>query len=298
MRDQLSSDAEHRHHASSIHSNSIGENGRKPATLESVATISYKNVRQDPSSKPLSVGPSDHNSNDDDRPALPASASWAKAGNSGPSTPTLKSTLPERSLTPDNFGPPLSVAVAAAAAQKQQQAAAASKRKMEKKKRKEQQLSQKAESSSGSRPATPSTIHDTELDPLGMSNEDLSYSATKGQERKYYDSLIQFVFGDALNDWKATQLNSSEDTDDDAPVGVSALHDDTENEKTPAVSAASEDEATENPVTPLEFLMKSGPTTPVYNGSFNPFAHQILRSTGSLFESPMRKCSRFGFAQI
>lgn len=297
MRDQLSSDAEHRHHSSSLHSNSINENGRKPATLESVATISYKNVRQDPSySKPLSVGPSDHSSNDDDRPALPASASWAKAGNSGPSTPTLKSAPSERSLTPDNFGPPLSVAVAAAAAQKQQQAAAASKRKMEKKKRKEQ-LSQKAESSSGSRPATPSTIHDNELDTLGISTEDLSES-TKGRERKYYDGLIQFVFGDALNDWQSTQVNSSEDTDDDAPVGVSALHDDAEEEIAAATHSSDEDEAAESTVSPLEFLMRSGPSTPVYNGSFNPFAHQILRSTGSLFESPMRKCSRFGFAQI
>lgn len=93
-------------------------------------------------------------------------------------------------------------------------------------------------------------------------------------------------------------MNSSEDTDDDAPVGVSALHDDAEEEIAAAAHSSDEDEAAESTVSPLEFLMKSGPSTPVYNGSFNPFAHQILRSTGSLFESPMRKCSRFGFAQI
>lgn len=309
MRDQMSSDAEHRNHpnmnSSSLSNDSISNSNRKPATLESVATISYKNSRHDLSStsKPASVGPNESSNADDDRPALPATASWAKTG-SGPSTPVMKSgVLPERSLTPDNFGPPLSVAVAAAAAQKQQQqAAAATKKKTEKKKRREQ-LNQKNESSSGSRPDTPSTTPSTTQEPetdtqTQGTGEDTGDAAQAGKKHPlFYDGLISFVLGDALTDMSS--LLSYSESDDDMPVGVSALHDDEDGQKSSRANdeEQGEEETDALAVSALDFLTSSVPT-PTYTGTFNPFAHQILRSTGSLFEAPARKCSRFGFAQI
>ncbi|CDS09708.1 hypothetical protein LRAMOSA02385 [Lichtheimia ramosa] len=303
MRDQMSTDAEHRAHGSSMMNESSSGGGRKPATLESVATISYKSARPESSTtttvttKPASVG---GDQDDDNRPALPATASWAKAGGSGPSTPVMKSGgLPERSLTPDNFGPPLAVAVAAAAAQKQQQqqqqASAAAKRKIEKKKRKEQMKSES--SSNGSRPATPSTLPE-QNDVTVIGNGD---SMVNGNSPFYLDGLIGFVLGDALNE--VCSLSRTTDQED-MPVGVSALHDDNEeddNEPNTTTKDIQDNEDSNNDedagISALEFLTNATPTHS-YTGTFNPFTHQILRSTGSLFETPMRKCSRFGFAQI
>ncbi|KAI9313391.1 hypothetical protein BX666DRAFT_1976037 [Dichotomocladium elegans] len=316
MRDQMSTDAD-RAHIPATPSVANEATSRRPATLESVANITYKSTtRAEPSySKPTTVAVVEHS--DDDRPALPATASWAKAG-SGPSTPVLRTgTLPERSLTPDNFGPPLAVAVAAAAAQKQQQqqqqAASAARRKTEKKKRREM----KGESnSSGSRPATPTALLEHPESSSTSINGNGSEDLTNGVIRPcyLYDGLIGFVLGDALNEVCSLSLHE----DDDIPVGVGALHEDDgddhnkdprrrvkgdENGRDQPLRLLMEDEDDTlddpdlAPMSALDFLANATPT-PSYTGTFNPFTHQILRSTGGLFETPMRKCSRFGFAQI
>jgi hypothetical protein len=92
--------------------------------------ISHDNPEDDEGSSPK----------EEERSALPATASWGKS--STPGTPTIKNSgLPDRALTPDAFGPPLAVAVAQQQQQQQQQQKQLSptvlKRKLEKKKRKE-----------------------------------------------------------------------------------------------------------------------------------------------------------------
>ncbi|KAI9020700.1 hypothetical protein CLU79DRAFT_755106 [Phycomyces nitens] len=312
---------------------------RKPVTLESVATISYKTpVRTE--SAPKQSYLLEHI--EDERSALPATASWAKAGSS-PSTPILKSgVLPERTLTPDNFGPPLSVAVAAAQKQPQQQSPSVTKRRLEKKKRKEQekirammdaddtksdqgQASQsqtdqpvasgetdETETEEAEPPAatvleTPTTKQKSNSGSAIISAVKTGKETPKASSRwpngNVYDGLVSFVLGDAFDQVCPLFDADQEDEGEEAPVGVSALHDGTFSEdETPAtpqglarnVQSSLE---TDLDMSPLDFLINSVPT-PTYTGTFNPFAHQVLRSTGSLFESPIRKHSRFGFAQI
>lgn len=271
---------------------------RKTPTLESVATVSYKSspARQQSSSSAYSSASNLFDqSGDDDRSALPATASWAKLGSgSGASTPVLKSVVPERALTPDNFGPPLAVA-AAAAAQKQQpqpqpQSPSAMKRKIEKKKRKE--LQRNKDSTAGkSKPTTPSSssssIPTTTVDSLSSM-------------KVLNDALVNFVLGDAIDHVGWVPDND----DDEPPLGVSTLYDDNAPTTPPSSSSPPlpppclpKEQQPNTVVDTLEFLLNAVPTPP-YRGSFNPFAHQILRSSGNLFESPMRKTSRFGFAQM
>ncbi|SAM06918.1 hypothetical protein [Absidia glauca] len=302
---------------------------RKQPTLESVATISYKGtpMRQHQSTSLSSPNLSDH-TGDDDRSALPATASWAKLGstNSGPSTPVaLKSSLPDRStLTPDNFGPPL--AVAAAVSQKQQpqqqpQSPSAIKRKIEKKKRKELQKNKEGNSVTGS--TSPSHLLAKSMSTTTSSSPSSSHPTTPTCTAKssplssmkvLNDALVNFVLGDAMSQvgWLPTP------DQDDTPLGVSALyqkedHDDSRqpltpsslsvgNDRTQSPSLASSlinhtDSTKDNTINTLDFLLNAVPT-PTYRGSFNPFTHQVLRTTGNLFESPIRKSSRFGFAQI
>ncbi|KAI7866146.1 hypothetical protein BDF14DRAFT_1816629 [Spinellus fusiger] len=328
MRDQLSTDAEEPmsppvYSTASLANDfppvSVNTSTRKPVTLESVATISYKTPRHDPPPKPSL--PLEHH--EDERSALPATASWAKAS-SGPSTPILKSgTLPDRSLTPDNFGPPLSVAVAVAQKQAQQQSPSVMKRRLEKKRRKEQEkikaLLEADESKAQSqtpkeRPSTPVSVHDHQESSQELPAESNSGSVEPpSSEEKahwshetHYAGLVSFVMGDAFDQVYPLFNPRQEDESEEVPVGVSALHD-----------AATTTMATENggegggarqtmavgpsppefTLSPLEFLIHSVPT-PIYTGTFNPFAHQVLRSTGIMFESPIRKHSRFGFAQM
>ncbi|KAF7721798.1 transcriptional repressor proteinral negative regulator of transcription subunit 4 [Apophysomyces ossiformis] len=300
MRDQMSTDAEDRmtHTPSSTAPAPLNSSDfppvassnttRKPATLESVATISYKTStpRQE------SVKASNHDAADDERSALPASASWAKCG-SGPSTPIMKSNLlPERALTPDTFGPPLSAA--AATTQKSQSIPPMPRRKTEKKKRKEQQ--QKAdradETPKSSRPATP-----TQLD-VEEEEEQARTEIKVDRRMAYIDGLVKFVLGEALDEVCPLPLSESENDLDEIPVGVSALHDDNDLVKpsTPPGMVADESQPVST-MSALEFLTYATPT-PSYTGTFNPFTHQLLRSTNNLWESPMRKSSRFGFAQV
>ncbi|CAO3610007.1 unnamed protein product [Cunninghamella echinulata] len=352
MRDQMSTDDEHRPSSapSSSSSNSLPTSShayqsspsitnhdfppvgstttRKPGTLDSTTSISYKiNRQQSGQSENHKLNTTDQ-SNDDERSALPATASWAKIGNgSNPSTPVLKSTLPERTLTPDNFGPPLSVAAASSQKQPPPQSPSAMKRKIEKKKRKELQKnrdslnkSKIASTPSSSIPSTPTLMAATTC------NETTTTSPPQPQLTKTInDAVVHFVLGDAIDQvgWIPQQQQEDEDEDvDNVPLGVSSLY---QKENDDDDDDREEDENKQEPITPpstsnllnerlqsltlghaleanddintLDFLLNAIPT-PTYRGSFNPFAHQILRTTGNLFESPMRKTSRFGFAQI
>ncbi|KAG0168788.1 transcriptional repressor general negative regulator of transcription subunit 4 [Apophysomyces sp. BC1034] len=300
MRDQMSTDAEDRTPnpppvvaAAPLTSNDFppvtsSNATRKPATLESVATISYKlpTVRQDS----VKTSNSDVTA-DDERSALPASASWAKCG-SGPSTPVLKSNLlPERALTPDAFGPPLSAA--AATTQKSQSIPPMPRRKTEKKKRKEQQKADRAdETPKSSRPATPSQLD------IEEEEDQVPVEVKINQRATYYDGLVKFVLGDAFDEVCPLPLLDKENDLDDMPVGVSALHDDNISARpSPPPGMAADDSRSIPTMSALEFLTYATPT-PSYTGTFNPFTHQLLRSTNNLWESPMRKSSRFGFAQV
>ncbi|CAO3593288.1 unnamed protein product [Absidia cylindrospora] len=300
---------------------------RKPPTLDSVASISYKAspIRQHSHSSSSPSSNLSDQQGDDERSALPATASWAKLGNvSGPSTPILKTVLPDRTLTPDNFGPPLAVAAAVSQKQQPQQqqplSPSAMKRKIEKKKRKELQknrdsvasptsssllLNKSKSSSTSSSTSHPST-------PILMTTNSSSGTVTAAMDdstsplssmRTLNDALVNFVLGDAMNQvgWLPPQDL------DETPLGVSALHETDEEENNgkdhQAISSsqqltmATKGQQDDSPIDTLDFLLNAVPT-PTYRGSFNPFAHQILRSSNNLFESPMRKTSRFGFAQI
>ncbi|KAL0080020.1 hypothetical protein F4703DRAFT_1740853 [Phycomyces blakesleeanus] len=289
MRDQLSTDAEEgsppppppAYPSSSLANDfppvSASSSTRKPVTLES-------------------------------RSALPATASWAKAGSS-PSTPILKSgALPERTLTPDNFGPPLSVAVAAAQKQPQQQSPSVTKRRLEKKKRKEQEKIKALLDADGTKTEQEQSLPNQTDQPVALSGEtdetETEEAEPPAATDNVYDGLVNFVLGDAFDQvCPLFDADQEEEDREEAPVGVSALHDgtfsDDETPATPQGLANSDPNSLEEDLdmSPLDFLINSVPT-PAYTGTFNPFAHQVLRSTGSLFESPIRKHSRFGFAQI
>lgn len=224
---------------------------------------------------------------DDERSALPATASWAKT--SVPGTPNH---LPDRALTPDTFGPPLSVAVAQ---QQQQQPKQLSptilKRKLEKKKRKELLQKQRRE-------------EEVEVTPKQVVGKEVIQPTEEEKDYKY-DSLVNFVLGDAFEEVCApTRSKCVEET----PVGVSGLYEEEEEDKNnnnnniPPCNMMSRLNLNQQGST-LEYLTQVIPT-PTYTGTFNPFSHQLLRSVtdnntnNNLFDSPVRKHSRFGFAQF
>ncbi|KAG2234316.1 hypothetical protein INT48_000766 [Thamnidium elegans] len=104
---------------------------------EDADTISKEELATGKHHFPAAASSSNKKSIEDERSALPPTASWGKT--STPGTPVNKNTgLPERALTPDTFGPPLAVAVAQQQQQSQQQRPQLSpstlKRKLEKKK--------------------------------------------------------------------------------------------------------------------------------------------------------------------
>lgn len=235
----------------------------------------------------------------DERSALPATASWGKT--STPGTPIAKSSqLPERALTPDAFGPPLAVAVAQQQQQqqqKQQLSPSVLKRKLEKKKRKEL-LRQKKEEGLQLKQKS------VEEEPSGSMS-----TAAPQKETFEFDNLVSFVLGDAFDQVCLPDMDS---VDEDRPVGVSGLYSSDEDNavQTPNDSSNQmQDSLTEeldklnfDTISPLEFLTQAV-ATPAYTGTFNPFAHQLLRTSPpientSLFDSPVRKTSRFGFAQF
>ncbi|KAI9306116.1 hypothetical protein BJ944DRAFT_160490 [Cunninghamella echinulata] len=323
MRDQMSTDDEHRPNStpSSSSSNSLPTSSHAYQSSPSITNHDFPPVGQSENNKPNTT--TDQN-NDDERSALPATASWAKIGNgSNPSTPVLKSTLPERTLTPDNFGPPLSVAAASSQKQPPPQSPSAMKRKIEKKKRKELQKNRDSLNKSKITSTPSSSIPSTPTLMAATTSNETTTPPQPQPTKTINDAVVHFVLGDAIDQvgWIPQQHQEEDDDDvDNVPLGVSSLY-----QKENDDDDREEDENKQEPVTPpstsnllnerlqsltlghaleanddintLDFLLNAIPT-PTYRGSFNPFAHQILRTTGNLFESPMRKTSRFGFAQI
>lgn len=246
--------------------------------------------------------------NKEERSALPATASWGKT--STPGTPTAKnSTLPDRALTPDAFGPPLAVAVAQTQQQQQKQQLSPSvlKRKLEKKKRKELLQKQRREEEHKKK--------------IVLVDQEPESQAQEQQEESLEYSLVNFVLGDTFH---------YEEDEENEPVGVSALYDDDHDNEDDEDDEDDDDEKTNQKtrssaillleelnqmeklsisnLSPSEYLTQTMPM-PTYTGSFNPFTHQLLRTSsslkdtsnttsGPLFDSPVRKTSRFGFAQF
>ncbi|KAI7888218.1 regulator of Vps4 activity in the MVB pathway-domain-containing protein [Mucor mucedo] len=236
---------------------------------------------------------------EDERSALPATASWAKSS----ADPTSRAT---RALTPDAFGPPLAVAVAQQQQQQQQQqqkqhqlSPSALKRKLEKKKRKEMMQKQRREE-----------------------EEEEEMASKRVEEKKPFhmdDGLVQFVLGNAFEEVCAP--SPSEFTNEETPVGVSGLYESNEEDEeeeegpmTPPIEYSMSRLHLNDTMSPLEYLTQTIPT-PSYTGTFNPFAHQLLRTMTSSSpplssssttattvaaanDSPVRKHSRFGFAQV
>ncbi|RCH89105.1 transcriptional repressor proteinral negative regulator of transcription subunit 4 [Rhizopus azygosporus] len=236
---------------------------------------------------------------DEERSALPATASWGKT--STPGTPTIKSSgLPDRTLTPDAFGPPLSVAVAQQQQQQQKQQVSPTvlKRKLEKKKRKELLQKQRKEEEEKEQQQQ----QQQQQSQSSSSSEDQEQQVQEEEEDKSYypfDGLVQFVLGHAFEEVCLPRLTKE---DEEEPVGVSGLHesssDDDNSNNTPTTPPLSLEQLTiSEDMSPLEFFTQSIPT-PKYTGTFNPFSHQILRSNTAIFDSPVRKHSRFGFAQF
>ncbi|KAI8067561.1 regulator of Vps4 activity in the MVB pathway-domain-containing protein [Gongronella butleri] len=302
----------HQHHQNHHHpsSPSISNHDFPPVGSSSAASTPLSSHRKKPASSSSAV-PLAATMDDDERSALPATASWAKLGGSGshPSTPVLKSALPERTLTPDHFGPPLAVAAAPKQpAQPPPLSPNTLKRKLDKKKRKELQRSStstnnsiKSKSSSSatsSHDSTPILATQFPVQPSPQVNP-TTYAGMN-------DALISFVLGDAMQHvgWLTPDALT-----DEPRVGVTALYDDNDmptqqpnNNNTQLLEdqfqqLSLQKSLLDTPINTLDFLLNTVPT-PTYRGSFNPFAHQILRATGNLFESPMRKTSRFGFAQM
>jgi hypothetical protein len=334
--------------------------------------VDYNNQLNSPSS--LSAAESKRI--EDERSALPATASWGKS--STPATPVIKnSSLPmERALTPDAFGPPLAVAVAQSQQQQQKQplSPSALKRKLEKKKRKELLAKQRraeeeqaaavtsvaaavesSKSPKSGKSASPKKQVEKKSEPVEVEEavevEEVRSvvestlapaqpTAVKQQqaapEFMKYDGLVNFVLGDAFNQVcpPSAPLVDQEEGDE-PPCGVSALYDsNTSSEEGNAITPLTPDLdkltlSGGTAMSPLEFLT-SNSTATTYTGTFNPFAHQLLRSVvgggvtspnllnssaavlglnsssnnatqqqqHQLFDSPVRKTSRFGFAQF
>lgn len=310
---------------------------------------------------------------EDERSALPATASWGKSSSaSSPGTPVTKnstllsstSTQEPRALTPDAFGPPLAVAVAQQQQNQQQKqplSPTVLKRKLEKKKRKEALAKQRkaeeeaaaaaaaqesgiaAESSESSPPTAKAEKSKEEEVPV----EEKASSTSKVKPKQVvdymkYDGLVKFVLGDAFSQICPPTSYSLEEEEDEEPCGVSGLYDTNSSEEgsssitqplTPELEKLSLNDTS---LSPLEFLLSQHQPSSqqqqreMYTGTFNPFAHQLLRSVTSpsslhsslmggvavgsntqqqqtqqhqaqqLFDSPpaVRKTSRFGFAQF
>lgn len=242
------------------------QSGRRPATLESVAHIQFKNKPE--KQPPTVVHPNDSgedvsaaNSEDekcDEKSALPATVSWATG--SGPNTPNLKSApLP---LTPDNFGPSLAAAAAAAASAKQQ----AQIRAKANKKRNKERLEVGSQSSA--------------VDDENKSTSDghvpqlVSDSGEEAENEMDEMEFTQYVLGGSANHLQRLLAVSDMDAEDmeDEVVGIQALRDDPQPaEDDEPVSDVIKDS---EPVSLFSILKTSlSPYSSTgYVGPFNPFA--------------------------
>lgn len=255
-----------------------------------------------------------------DDSALPASASWAKIGtNSSPSTPVL--------AVSDAFGPTLSAAVAAS--QQKTQFPPMPKRKSEKKKRKEQLQQQRVTPEPSSdyliSPTFSRTEEYEEESPSIEQNDTITVQQEQNTTSSFDQGLTGFVLGQAYKDLcplpseEEFEIKQKQDdyAEEQLTLGVSALLLQDENnlkcEPSPAQrhleaiqSAASSVLLPVNVPSVLDFLTYSTPT-PKYTGLFNPFSHLATLGAGQMangnsvlnnnLDSPIRRHSRFGFAQ-
>ncbi|KAI8376925.1 hypothetical protein BD560DRAFT_367272 [Blakeslea trispora] len=277
-----------------------------------------------------------------DDSALPASASWAKVGNtsSTPSTPIMS--------VSDAFGPSLSDAVAAS--QQKAQFPPMPKRKSEKKKRKEQhqQLQQQQQQQPQEQPQEQPSEQPSDQpqeqpseQPQEQSQPQPQPQPSKQQEQEdiekmaetsitspiqpsvpsiFHQGLTGFVLGQAYRDVCPLPLEADfeQDEEDDLALGVSALLLDDEKQLPPKnleTNQSSVDMHHSAMPSVVDFLTFSTPT-PKYTGLFNPFSHMNIlagqsgnkaalnallnSSSGSHapgLDSPIRRHSRFGFAQ-
>ncbi|OBZ91616.1 CCR4-NOT transcription complex subunit 4 [Choanephora cucurbitarum] len=231
-------------------------------------------------------------SHKDERSALPAAASWGKS--SMPSTPIAKHSVLQEDITPltsDAFGPTLAMAVAQQQQQQQQQKHQLSptvlKRKLEKKKRKELAKQRKEE----------------EEEEEQQQEGEVAHSPT---ESLWSQGLVDFVLGRAFS--QMLPVDPLEEEQEET-LPISSLYQDRNDSAGPEENYPSIEDKLDQLqlVSPLEYLIQSIPT-PTYMGTFNPFAHQPSPSLSNaplphlmdnnLFDSPIRKTSRFGFAQF
>ncbi|KAI8354599.1 hypothetical protein EDC96DRAFT_516647 [Choanephora cucurbitarum] len=275
-----------------------------------------------------------------DDSALPASASWAKVGNtnSTPSTPIMS--------VSDAFGPSLSDAVAAS--QQKAQFPPMPKRKSEKKKRKEQQQQQQQQHQQQqsdqpkdqlqehgeqqqeeekkvqpkTEPESSNSLHDPSAPPSPTQPQETL--ASPMESSIFNQGLTGFVLGQAYREVCPLPTEArfeQQHEEGELILGVSALllDDDKAHAPTPAqknletIQSASMSYGTHPSV--IDFLTYSTPT-PKYTGLFNPFSHMNILtgqsgnkaalnallngSSGSHapgLDSPIRRHSRFGFAQ-
>ncbi|KAI9261250.1 hypothetical protein EDC94DRAFT_519572 [Helicostylum pulchrum] len=297
--DEVEHDEDYHHH--------IGSSHASPAIAS--ATASRRTPQLSSADFPAVASSSSFKSKVTDDSALPPSASWAKIGtNSSPSTPVLG--------VSDAFGPTLSAAVAAS--QQKTQFPPMPKRKSEKKKRKEQLQQQKV---------SPELAYDQSAEAAYAAETEANTTTTStttpteegyDEEDIFDQGLTGFVLGQAYKDLCALpseiKQNEQDDTEEQLTLGVSALLlEDNENnakcEPSPAQrhleaiqSAASSVLLPVNIPSVLDFLTYSTPT-PKYTGLFNPFSHIATLGTNgnnvlnANLDSPIRRHSRFGFAQ-
>jgi hypothetical protein len=265
-----------------------------------------------------------------DDSALPASASWAKIGTSStPSTPVL--------AVSDAFGPTLSAAVAASQQKTQFPPMPKRKSEKKKRKEQLQQQKATPELPSAdqlhttsSKPETSSSEHQPqqELATTSSSTSSSTCSAVQHPTPSVFDQgLTGFVLGQAYRDLcplpTEAEFESKQKQDDqaaeDLTLGVSALllEDNAVTEPSPAqrnleaIQSASTSKLIPSTIpSVLEFLTYSTPT-PKYTGLFNPFSHMAIlgaqhpggaaallnSNTTNNLDSPIRRHSRFGFAQ-
>jgi hypothetical protein len=264
-----------------------------------------------------------------DDSALPASASWAKIGtNSTPSTPVL--------AVSDSFGPTLSAAVAASQQKTQFPPMPKRKSEKKKRKEQLQQQkatpelpSATANTSSKTEPTDQQQQQQQQQQELATASSPTSSSTCSAAQQAAVPSIFEqgltgFVLGQAYRDLcplpTEAEFESKQKQDDqaaeDLTLGVSALllEDNAVAEPSPAqrnleaIQSASTSTLIPSTVpSVLDFLTYSTPT-PKYTGLFNPFSHMAILGAqhpggaaallnANNLDSPVRRHSRFGFAQ-
>jgi hypothetical protein len=325
MRDMLTSDDEN---DQDIDDGYPGESSRP--TPPSQPTTTSKRTPQLSSADFPAVSSSSKSKEDSNLPALPASASWAKIGTSStPSTPVL--------AISDAFGPTLSAAVAASQQKTQFPPMPKRKSEKKKRKEQLQQQKSTPEQTFANIHVEPSPTpskaestksEQTSLSPISSSTTSAAVQQETTQvaptQSLFEQGLTGFVLGQAYRDLCPlpseeefeSKQRQADDAEEQLTLGVSALLlDDSEKpQPSPAQrhleaiqSAASSVLLPVNIPPVLDFLTYSTPT-PKYNGRFNPFSHMATLGANqpqqipngvlnNNLDSPIRRHSRFGFAQ-